>query len=199
MQHSPLPLLPLTDGTVLLRFPRDTDAAAVVEHSRHPDLQDTYWLPVASSCSLADAHSLIREFKASFSGRFGLTLVISTPANEDAFAGIITLGLHNSEMGEVCYGVAPDYRNQGLATRAVKLITGWACSYPALKRLELRVGLSNLASQRVAEKAGFVREGIVRMRVPATGKEYDDFVYAHSCSQGKATAPTADVEKVADT
>ncbi len=45
MPHSQLPLAPLSDGTVLVRLPRDTDAAAVVEHSRHPDLQATYWLP----------------------------------------------------------------------------------------------------------------------------------------------------------
>lgn len=201
MQHSSLPLIsliPLTDGVVVVRLPRDNDAAAVVEHSQHLDLQATYWLPVPVPCSPEDAQDRIREFKAGFSGHFGFTLVISTPTNDDAFLGIIMLGLHSAEIGEVSYGVAPDYRNQGLATRALKLMTGWACSNLALMRIALRIGVPNLASQRVAEKAGFVREGIVRTRVPSTGKEYDDVVYAHSCSRGKATPSATDVEKASE-
>lgn len=188
---------PLTDGVVLLRSPRDTDVDAVVKHSQHPDLQTEYWLPVPIPCSPQEAKARIREFKAGFNGQFGLTLIISTPVNDRAFLGIITLGPrsapNSTEIGEICYGVAPDYRNQGLATRALLLMTAYACSKRdnrILKRIELYIAIPNLASQRVADKAGFVREGIVRTRVPATGKEYDDVVYAYSCSHGQTTFET---------
>ena len=43
--------------------------------------------------------------------------------------------------------------------------------------VELRIGQSNLASQRVAAKAGFTREGIVRSHLPATGETYDDVLF----------------------
>ena len=186
----------LTDGMVVLRLPRDTDVAAVVKHSLDPDLSATYWLPVPFSCTPEVARERIREFKAGFRGQFGLTLIVSTPANEDTFLGIIMLGLRNPGVGEVAYGVAPAHRNHGLATRALNLITGWACGNLALKQIELHIGVPKLASRRVAEKAGFVCEAIVRTRVPATGKEYDDIICTHSCSTNRAGSSTADAEHV---
>jgi RimJ/RimL family protein N-acetyltransferase len=44
-------------------------------------------------------------------------------------------------------------------------------------RVELRVGQSNPASQRVAAKAGFSREVVVRSHVAATGVAYDDLLF----------------------
>ena len=44
-------------------------------------------------------------------------------------------------------------------------------------RVELRIGPGNRASQRVAAKAGFDYDGIVRSHVAKTGHTYDDFRY----------------------
>ena len=41
-------------------------------------------------------------------------------------------------------------------------ISGWALREQGFERVELRAATGNLASQRVAEKAGFVREGVAR-------------------------------------
>ena len=65
--------------------------------------------------------------------------------------------------GEVGYWVAEEARGQGVATAATRLAAEWAFdSQRDLVRLQLRADVENAASNRVAEKAGFTREGVLR-------------------------------------
>ncbi|GGL06584.1 hypothetical protein Sme01_66850 [Sphaerisporangium melleum] len=63
---------------------------------------------------------------------------------------------------EVGYGVHPAHRGRGYAPEAVTGLTEWALTKGGLRRVELRANLDNTASLRVAEKAGFTREGLLR-------------------------------------
>jgi len=63
---------------------------------------------------------------------------------------------------EVGYGVHPLHRDRGYATEALRGVTRWVFETTEMRRIELRAGLDNTASLRVAEKAGFVREGVLR-------------------------------------
>jgi RimJ/RimL family protein N-acetyltransferase len=63
---------------------------------------------------------------------------------------------------EVGYGVHPLHRGRGYASEAVRGVAGWTFATTALHRIELRANLDNTASLRVAKKAGFVREGVLR-------------------------------------
>jgi ribosomal-protein-serine acetyltransferase len=63
---------------------------------------------------------------------------------------------------EISYWSAPWARGQGLMTSALKLLTKWILSEQDMERVEVRVATNNIASQRVAEKVGFIREGIAR-------------------------------------
>ena len=63
---------------------------------------------------------------------------------------------------EVGYGVHPAYRGRGFAPEAVTALTEWALTKGGLRRVELRANLDNTSSLRVAEKAGFTREGVLR-------------------------------------
>jgi RimJ/RimL family protein N-acetyltransferase len=53
-------------------------------------------------------------------------------------------------------------RGEGLAVEAVKAIARWLLLKQGFERLGLRAAPGNAASQRVAEKAGFTREGVAR-------------------------------------
>ena len=82
----------------------------------------------------------------------------------DAFVGMIafvTLRLDAGE-AEVGYIVAPEARGQGVAVRALNLLTAWGFEQLGLVRIELRAELENPASLRVAERCGYVREGVLR-------------------------------------
>jgi RimJ/RimL family protein N-acetyltransferase len=53
-------------------------------------------------------------------------------------------------------------RGRGIASRAVRLAARWALEDCGVARLQLRADVRNEPSQRVAEKAGFTREGVLR-------------------------------------
>ena len=63
---------------------------------------------------------------------------------------------------ELGYWLLPEGRGHGRATRAVQLVSRWALSQPGVARLELATSPENTASQRVAERSGFQREGVLR-------------------------------------
>ncbi|WP_431032467.1 GNAT family N-acetyltransferase [Streptomyces sp. P6-2-1] len=77
-----------------------------------------------------------------------------------------TTGLNRTDwrglVSEVGYWVAPWARRRGVAVGAARTVAGWLLGECGFERLELRAATGNLASQAVAERAGFVREGVLR-------------------------------------
>jgi RimJ/RimL family protein N-acetyltransferase len=53
-------------------------------------------------------------------------------------------------------------RGRGLTTRALRLLSDWALREAGAQRVQLRADVLNTASLRVAEKAGYTREGTLR-------------------------------------
>ncbi|MFG1701469.1 GNAT family N-acetyltransferase [Nonomuraea sp. NPDC049309] len=68
----------------------------------------------------------------------------------------------NNRTAEVGYMTAPWARGNGYAAEAVRAVARWLFDRHGFARLQLRAATVNTASQRVAEKAGFVREGVAR-------------------------------------
>jgi RimJ/RimL family protein N-acetyltransferase len=77
------------------------------------------------------------------------------------FAALVELDLGHQE-GELGYMVAPAARGRGIAPRAVALLTRWGFDELGLIRLELRIDAQNPASERVAERSGYRRDGVLR-------------------------------------
>jgi RimJ/RimL family protein N-acetyltransferase len=93
-----------------------------------------------------------------------------------------TIGLFRADWvarsAEVAYGVRPAWRGRGIATDALRLLAGWALRECGLRRVELRVDTANGASIRVAEKAGFHREGVLRQVEAGPGGNRDQVVFS---------------------
>ena len=77
------------------------------------------------------------------------------------FAAVVELELDHRE-GEIGYMIVPAARGRGIAPRAVELLTRWAFDELGLIRLELRIDVENAASERVAERSGYRRDGVLR-------------------------------------
>lgn len=92
-----------------------------------------------------------------------------------------SVGLHrinwewrNAEMG-ILIG-AKDAWGKGYCTDAVRLITRFAFERMNLHRVYLYVCSTNIGGIKCYEKAGFVKEGILRENRYYDGKYYDDLV-----------------------
>ncbi|KAK1387822.1 PAF1 complex component [Heracleum sosnowskyi] len=65
--------------------------------------------------------------------------------------------------GELGYVLVSKYLGKGIVTRAVKMVVSMIfVEWPHLERLEALVDIETVGSQRVLEKAGFHREGVLR-------------------------------------
>jgi RimJ/RimL family protein N-acetyltransferase len=76
------------------------------------------------------------------------------------------------------YGVAPRARGRGVAADALRAVTAFAWSLPALHRVELYIEPWNVASVRTAENAGYEREGRLRSHQVIGGRRVDMEVYS---------------------
>lgn len=63
---------------------------------------------------------------------------------------------------ELGYVVVPAARGRGVATEALRQLTDWAFAELGMLRLELMISVDNAASKKVAERCGYIREGVLR-------------------------------------
>jgi RimJ/RimL family protein N-acetyltransferase len=87
---------------------------------------------------------------------------------------VMAFGIETDEgKAELGYMVAPAARGRGVATEALRLLTDWGFTERGLVRLELLISVDNTASIRVAERAGYVREGVLRSLFVKDGRRED--------------------------
>jgi RimJ/RimL family protein N-acetyltransferase len=82
---------------------------------------------------------------------------------DEAFVGLalapeIERGAREAELG---YVVAPEARGRGMGTAMLRALTDWAFAQ-GIVRATLIINVENAASERVAERCGYVREGVMR-------------------------------------
>lgn len=79
---------------------------------------------------------------------------------------------------EIGYWLAEPFWGNGIMTQAVKSLTAYALLELKLHRIFAEPYTTNPASARVLEKAGFIREGLLRSNVFKDGKILDQFLYS---------------------
>lgn len=79
---------------------------------------------------------------------------------------------------EIGYFIGEPFWNKGIMTRAVRLITQYGFEHFDIVRIHTGVFAYNLASQRVLEKCGFVKEGVFKNAICKTGGIHDEVRYA---------------------
>lgn len=92
----------------------------------------------------------------------GSSFAIGDAPRPDTCLGHVFIERGEDSRASVGYWLLEEGRGVGRATRAVRLMASWALPEMRLGRLELHTDPENVASQRVAERAGFTREGILR-------------------------------------
>jgi RimJ/RimL family protein N-acetyltransferase len=167
----------LTDGLVTLRPWSDDDAEAIVRRINDPDIA-TFLDLVPQPYTLADAQEWFAISQEGWRAQTSATFAIHVDGIDGAAGGIGMRFLADLDEGgaEVGYWVGREARGRGVATAATRLAASWAFeAVQTLERLQLRAAVDNVASNRVAEKAGFTREGVLRAQRfnPRLGRRVD--------------------------
>ena len=70
--------------------------------------------------------------------------------------------IENDRMASVAIRLAPALQGQGLGTEALIAMTRFCFEHTELRRLQAEADVRNLPSQRMLEKSGYTREGLIR-------------------------------------
>ncbi len=159
-----------------LRSLRLDDAKSLAHHGNNHNvwrnLRDRFPHPLTESDTREYIETTLRQ---------SLTAVFAIEVDGQA-VGVIGLTLgegerrHSAELG---YWLGEAFWGRGIITDAVQAVTDYAVKELQLRRIESYVFSWNPASARVLEKAGFVREGILRNSVIKDGVLLDRWLYAY--------------------
>jgi RimJ/RimL family protein N-acetyltransferase len=163
----------LVDGPTALRAWRDTDLAALVSACQDPEI--ARWTRVPEPYGEADARAYLLTRHDNLHAGTAAPFAIVEADDRDRLLGSISLMrlAWEHRRGEVGYWLAREARGRGHTIRAVRLICAWGFRALGLERIDLFAATANLASQRVAERAGFTREAVLRSYFRVKGRKLD--------------------------
>jgi RimJ/RimL family protein N-acetyltransferase len=175
------PKPPLSDGVVTLRlWGEEGDVEAITAACNDRAIAEFLEM-IPSPYTEDDARAYIAQCEEGW--REGtLTNFAITDAESGAAVGSIGVRWVEPDQGvaEVGYWVAPEARGKSFCTRAVRLVSRWLLAEQGIERLQLRADELNVPSRRVAEKAGFTQEGVLRSSRynPRLGRRIDFVMYS---------------------
>lgn len=164
---------------IVVRPYRPDDASGLFEAAVESVEQVCRWLPWCHpGYTLQESRAWIAHSVAAWDSGAEYNFAVVDHANR--FLGgcglnQVRLEHRNANLG---YWVRTSATRQGIATAAVQEVARCAFSQTNLVRLEIIVAIDNMASQRVAEKVGALREGIAHDRLWLNGTSCDAVVYA---------------------
>jgi RimJ/RimL family protein N-acetyltransferase len=148
----------LVGRSVVLRALRDDDVDRVVEGAGDPLSQR--WLPfLPTPYTAADAAEFLETTRLDAANGTDLCWALADP-DTDLLTGCLGVNIDRPELG---YWLHPAARGHGVATEAVDLALRYVFSPRlGLSRMTVRAAVGNVASRRVAERAGMRLVGISR-------------------------------------
>ena len=164
---------PLSDGAIILR-PMDESDLPTIERAAS-DAEILKWFDLHARRP-ADYLATKRDAWAEGTAA---SFAICDATRPDSCLGHVFIERDEDGRGSLGYWLLEGGRGKGRATRAVRLVASWALAEMRLGRLQLHTDPENVASQRVAERAGFTREGVLRAyNGRSDGTRADAFVYS---------------------
>jgi RimJ/RimL family protein N-acetyltransferase len=171
-----LDLVEMAGRGVALRAFRDSDVDRIVEACSDP--RTSYWLVSMPRPYRSENAFAYLQATAELAARgTGLTWCMADPADDRCLGSISLDGLGGySRRGEIGYWAHPDARGRGVVTEAVRLVTEYAKNSTLATSVLIRCASSNMASRRVAERAGYHEIGIQPTSEPVGDGELADLV-----------------------
>jgi RimJ/RimL family protein N-acetyltransferase len=171
------PVEGISDGSVRIRLRADADTPAIVAACQDPEIPR--WTRVPEPYDERSAAEWAAESMRQQDAGEGLHLVIAD-VESDRFLG--SIGVHDINRVEgrcsIGYFLARDARGRGVMTRAVTMLSRWAFHNLPVERIEITIQPTNAPSRRVAERAGYEFEGVLRSHTAIKGRRRDMAMYS---------------------
>ncbi len=164
----------LTDGAVILRQLEEGDRADVLRTMRDPLVRR--WLNMPREPDDADFDELNRRVAEGWRTGNRFDYVVTDGPDGRATGAVIASRRHR-ENYELAYLADDRGRGRGLMTRAIQLLCE-ALFESGAGRLEVRTHPENAESRRLADRVGFVREGLERKSIWLHGRREDAIVWS---------------------
>jgi len=170
------PSPPLADGALLLRPWTERDIPLLEQASHDPYIPATTSVPALYT--YAEGLQWLARQQQRVLEDAGFPFCIADTQTDEPL-GFIGLWLSNLAQGRanLGYWTLPQARQRGVATAALRLLSTWSFEHLTITRLELYIEVWNIASQRVAERAGFQREGVLHSYIEVEKTRRDAVVY----------------------
>ncbi|MGD2043233.1 MAG: GNAT family protein [Acidimicrobiia bacterium] len=169
-----------TDRLIIQRFTR-RDASTLDEAIRESLADLNQWLPWARlDYTTADTTAFIREsiqaWKEERAWDYSIRMVDDPKRHVGniSFWTVSKLG----KIAEIGYWVRSLETSRGICTEAVALLLEEAFNSLGYHKVVLRIAVGNDASDRVAEKLGFTREGVLREELLIRGNWVDHSLWS---------------------
>ena len=156
---------PLTDGVILLEPISERFVPDFLALAEDPDVLRFTRVPAGYVQGWEDG------------ARAGFALVEPDGRSFLGMCGLIRIDWEASE-AEIGYVIEPLARGRGLAPRAIELVSRWGLDELGLARIEAVIDVDNEASQKVAERVGYRREGVRRSAYFKDGLRADMAIYS---------------------
>jgi len=139
---------------VVLRPWTEADIPVILAEIEDPDI--LHWMPIIPRpYTPADARAYVNDELGL--GPYQFAIVV-----DDRVVGSIGMRLNDTGTGHAGYWLARSERGRGIVPDALRTLSRYAFEELGLARMELITDPDNHSSQRVAEKVGYQREGVLR-------------------------------------
>src|SRR5713226_7455620 len=169
----------LTDGSIIVWAYREADASALYEAARESIAEVSVWLPWChENYSIEESREFVTSRAQAQSDEW--YSFANFEKDSGRFLGGVGLNFLNRvhQMANLGYWVRTSAAGRGVATRAARLVARFGFAQLDLHRIEILAAVDKIASQKVAEKVGAVREAVLRKRLLIRGESQDAVMFS---------------------
>ena len=168
---------PIESARLLVRPVAESDLPALLQVNG--DDETTRFLPYATWKSITDAEAWYQRMAAIQASGSALQFVLAEKPTGTAIGTCLLFRFdEGSARAEIGYVLGRRHWGAGYMHEALVALLGEAFGGMGLRRLEAEVSPRNLASKRLLERLGFVKEGLLRQRWVSKGEARDVEAYA---------------------
>ncbi len=168
-----------TDGVITVRPFQPEDAPEV--HAAVSESQDDapQWLSDLKGLSLSDVQDYIASQPQTWNEDKAYNFTVLESSSNRIMGGCgLTQINRRHRYCNLYFWIRTSATRRGYATRAVVMMARFAFESMGMQRMEIVIEPENLASLRVAEKAGAISEGYLRNRLYNRGEPRDAVIFS---------------------